>query len=888
MKWRKNWLCPPFSSSECAVERSPKSTGATVFREPGRAKWGRFGDRARTSGFVVGTYLCDMPLKLHPDPGELTYAEVLLPLPLRSTYTYAAPPPLADQLAFGKRVEVPFGKKKLYAGLVIRTFSQRPAAEGPFKPILSVIDERPIIHPMQWAFWQWLAEYYMCTPGEVMHAALPAHLKLSSETRVVLTKDLSELQTPLSDKEYLIAEALSVQSALRLQDIQAILQQQTVYPLIHRMMQRGLVRLEEELKDPYKPRQIHCVHLRETYKKDPEQLHRAFKLTAKSERQTRLLLAFLDLLKKRTYVRQSELLKRANSSHAVLKALCKKGILEIKLRTISRLQAYEGEQETKVELSSQQKKALQTIRQILLTAGEKAPKPVLLHGITGSGKTRVYIELMRQTLAQGKQVLYLLPEIALTTQIVQRLQKVFGSEVLVYHSRLNNNQRVELWQSVYQGKGVVLGARSALFLPFSKLGLIIVDEEHEQAYKQQEPAPRYHGRDAAIYLAHKQKAAIILGSATPSLESLHHARQGKYALVEMKERHGTAVLPRIEIIPLREEAKKGPAHLSQSLTDAIRQTIERGEQVILFQNRRGYAPAMRCETCGWIQQCFQCDLSLTYHKYRNEMQCHYCGYYTKLPTQCPHCGSVELRLQGFGTEKIEDELKIYFPELRIQRMDYDTVRGKNSYTRILGEFDEGQIEVLVGTQMVTKGLDFENVGLVGIISADQLLHFPDFRATERAYQLMVQVAGRAGRKEKQGRVLIQAINTSHPVLREVQEHDQASFYQRELAERRDFFYPPFSRLLRITLRHRKAERVNQAARLFAERLQPVFQEHLIGPAVPHVGRIRGQYLIQMIIKLPLRASHNAKVKRWLIQTGDFVRKQQGLSGLYIIYDVDPV
>ncbi len=832
-----------------------------------------------------------MLLKLHPEPGELTYAEVLLPLPLRSTYTYAAPASLAPQLAFGKRVEVPFGKKKLYAGLIVGLSGQRPATEVPLKPILSVIDEQPVIHPAQWAFWQWLAEYYMCTPGEVMHAALPAHLKLSSETRVVLNKEefsQLEAQTQLSDKEYLLAEALSIQSALRIQDIQAILQQQTVYPLIHRMMQRGLVRVEEELKDLYKPRQVQVVRLQQAYKEQPELLAKAFERTAKSERQTQLLLAFLDLFKKRPYVRQSELLKRANSSHAVLKALCKKGILETYRRNISRIQTYEGEQEAEVELSAQQKKALQSINQLLSSSSKKAPKPILLYGVTGSGKTRVYIELMRQALAQGQQVLYLLPEIALTTQIVQRLQKVFGSQVLVYHSRLNNNQRVELWQSVYQGKGIVLGARSALFLPFSQLGLVIVDEEHEQAYKQQDPAPRYHGRDAAIYLAHQQKAAIILGSATPSLESLHHALQGKYALVEMKERHGAAVLPQIELVPMRKQSSKGPAHLSKELTEAIRQTIEQGEQVILFQNRRGYAPAMRCETCGWVQHCIQCDLSLTYHKYRNEMQCHYCGYHTKLPTHCPDCGGVELRLQGFGTEKIEDELKIYFPELRIQRMDYDTVRGKNSYARILGEFDEGQIEVLVGTQMVTKGLDFENVGLVGIISADQLLHFPDFRAAERAYQLMVQVAGRAGRKEKQGKVLIQAVNTSHPVLREIQENDPASFYQRELAERRDFSYPPFSRLIRITLRHRKAERVNRAAQLFAERLQPVFKDRLAGPAVPHVGRVRGFYLIQMLIKLPLQARQNAKVKSWLIQVGDFVRKQQGLSGLHIIYDVDPV
>ncbi len=829
-----------------------------------------------------------MALRFHPENGELTFVEVLLPLPLRHTYTYAATPDLAEQLAFGKRVEVPFGKKKRYAGLVVEVLSRR-RGDGAFKPVLSVIDEEPVIHRQQWLFWQWLAAYYLCTPGEVMHAALPAHLKLSSETRICLREDKEVHWEELPEKEYLVARALSVQPALYLKDVQKILSQQTVYPLIHRMMQRGMLRVEEELKDSYKPRRVQAVRLQKPYGEQEELIARAFALTDRSEAQTRLLLALFDLLKRRPYVRQSELLKRAQTSRAVLKALEKKGIVEVYSHTVSRLQQYEGALEGAVALSAQQQTALKEIRQIFSEVPEGTPpRPVLLHGITGSGKTRVYIELIREALQAGQQVLYLLPEIALTTQIVQRLQKVFGDKVLVYHSRLNNNQRVELWQAVYRGEGVVLGARSALFLPFSRLGLIIVDEEHEQAYKQQDPAPRYHGRDAAVFLAHQWKARILLGSATPSLESFYNARRGKYGLVSMKERFGDAVLPRIEIISMRERNDDGPAHLSKPLIQAIQETIEAGEQVILFQNRRGYAPAMRCESCGWVQHCIQCDVSLTYHKYRSEMQCHYCGYHTKLPVHCPDCGSASLRLQGFGTEKIEDELKIYFPELRVQRMDYDSVRSRNSYARILGEFDEGQIEVLVGTQMVTKGLDFEHVGLVGIISADQLLHFPDFRATERAYQLMVQVAGRAGRKEKQGKVLIQAMNTGHPVLAEVLRYDFEHFYRRELAERRDFFYPPFSRLLRITLRHPKAERVNRAAQLFAERLKPVFRDRLMGPSVPHVGRVRGQYLIQLLVKLNQQTAQNEKIKRWLLEVSDFVRKQQGLSGVYIIFDVDPV
>ncbi len=835
---------------------------------------------------------------LHPEGGELLYAEVLLPLPLPGTYTYAVPPHLAREVSFGKRVEVPFGKRKLYAGLIVG-LSARRSGDGRLKPVLSVIDEEPVIHPDQWKFWQWVAEYYMCTPGEVMNAALPAHLKLSSETRVVLSEAVDSLPSELSEKEYLIAEALSIQSALRIQDVKGILQQETVYPLIHRMMQKGLVRLEEELKEAYKPREVSCVRLSEPYASNRDELAKAFDLIARSTHQTNLLLAFLDLERKRPEPRQSELLKRAAAPHSSLKALQKKGILETYTRSISRIEGYEGEQEAATELSALQKEALLAIRKAYgrlpgqhLPKGSKgesakAPRPVLLHGITGSGKTRIYVELIKQALEAGRQVLYLLPEIALTTQIVQRLQKIFGKEVLVYHSRLNNNRRVELWQAVYEGRGIVLGARSALFLPFRRLGLVIVDEEHETSYRQQDPAPRYQGRDVAVFLGHQHKARVILGSATPSLESYYNAHSGKYALVEMKERYGASQLPTVEVVPMRGSRDKGPAHLSKELIEAIQATIDEGDQVILFQNRRGYAPSMRCETCSWTQRCVQCDVTLTYHKFKNEMRCHYCGYHTKLPKVCPDCGSKELFLQGFGTEKIEDELKIYFPELRVQRMDYDSVRGKGSLARILEEFDEGQIEVLVGTQMVTKGLDFEHVGLVGIISADQLLGFPDFRAAERGFQLMVQVAGRAGRKEKRGKVLIQAANTSHPVLQHVLKQDFEGFYRQELAERRDFFYPPFSRLLRITLRHRKAQRVNEAARWFEARLKPVFGQRMAGPAAPHIGRVRGQYLIQMLIKMEPKPAAIARYKRWLREVGDFVRKQPGLSGLQIIYEVDP-
>ena len=537
------------------------------------------------------------------------------------------------------------------------------------------------------------------------------------------------------------------------------------------------------------------------------------------------------------------------------------------------------------ELAPQQVQALTEIQQHF-----DQNKVTLLHGVTGSGKTRVYVELMQDAISRGEQVLYLLPEIALTAQIISRLQKIFGDNIAVYHSRLNNNERVEIWNAALEGKSILLGARSALFLPFKKLSLIIIDEEHDPSYKQNDPNPRYNGRDTAVFLGHLHQAKVLLGTATPSLETFQNTKKGKYGLVEMPERFGGLQMPAIKIVDAKDELKKRKlqSHFTSVLIEELKAALERGEQAILFQNRRGYAPTYRCQTCGnWHSECIHCDVSLTFHKFHNKLKCHYCGYQTPLPTSCPACGSKELSLRGFGTEKIEDELKIYLPDAKIGRMDLDTVRSKNAHSKIINDFEERRLDILVGTQMVTKGLDFENVGIVGVLSADQLLQFPDFRASERAFQLMLQVSGRAGRKHKQGKVIIQAFNTTSPVLQEVIENDFLHFYTREIEERQTFKYPPFVRLIRITLKHKKPQVLNDGTKIFAKHLTGKLGDWVIGPAIPYVSRVRGYYVLDIMIKLERNKQKIEFAKTTIADATQLMRKTSGFSGVRVNVDVDP-
>ena len=824
-----------------------------------------------------------MEANFHPVTSTNTFVTVILPLALHKSFTYYVPEQWMGQIGFGKRVEVQFGKNRLYTALVIRVHQEAPEAYQP-KPILSVIDTDPIVTAEQVQLWQWMAAYYSCTLGEVMNAALPANLKLASETRVTLSPLFDGFFDGLNDKEYLVAEALTIQEELSIEEIQGILDQKTVYPIIRSMLDKRVIYLKEDLKEKYKAKKVRCVRLQEPYASQRELLEEAMEKVSRSLRQTEALMALIQLERGQDFVRTTEIYERVNADSTVLRAMEKKGVVELYEHEISRIAGYEEETLDTEELSDQQQRAIGEIKEQL---SEK--NVILLQGVTGSGKTRVYVELIQEALQREEQVLYLVPEIALTTQLIRRLQRIFGDDIGVYHSRLNNNERVELWKAVGEGQPIILGPRSTLFLPFKKLRLVIVDEEHDQSFKQHDPAPRYQGRDTAIYLAQLHGAKTILGTATPSVESFFNARQGKYGHVEMPERFGGLEMPRISVVDAKEELKKRTmqSHFTSALLQELKQTLERGEQAILFQNRRGFAPTYRCIDCGWHSQCIHCDVSLTYHKFHNNLKCHYCGYTANLPAACPACGSKQLTLKGFGTEKIEDELKIYLPDARIGRMDLDTVRAKNAHSRLIQEFEEGKLNILVGTQMDTKGLDFDKVGMVGILSADQLLQFPDFRSTERAYQLMTQVAGRAGRKHKQGKVLIQAFNTAHPVLREVISSDFFGFVQRELGERHDFAYPPYTRLIQVTLKHKKAGTVNEAAKLYDGMIRKQLGERVRGPAVPYVSRVRTYYLMDFLIKLERDAQRIKAAKQLLVEAAGDLRQKKGLSGVRISIDVDP-
>lgn len=809
------------------------------------------------------------------------YADIIVPLALRHTYTFAVPETMVAQLQPGLRVEVQFGRSKHYTGIVRRLHGTAPAHKA--KPILSVIDLEPLITERQMELWEWVAGYYACTLGEVMNAGLPSHLKLTSETTVTLGPLFSDDAAQLDGEEYLIVEALTTQRELSLKDIRDILQKKTVYPVIRRLLDRRIVFLREELQERYRPKVVKSVRFTPELQTEARQAV-AFDLVARSEKQTAVLLEFLNLSRTQDTVNRTDLTRRTGADTSVVKAMVKKGIFELYEREVSRIGGAEEASEDAKALSEQQIRARTQVRSWF-----DQRKPVLLHGVTGSGKTRVYLEEMERCLDAGQQVLYLLPEIALTSQIVQRLQTVMGDRVTVYHSRLNNQERVDIWKAVLAGTASIVGPRSALFLPFRDLGLVVIDEEHDPSYKQRDPAPRYHGRDVAMVLAHRHGANVLLGTATPSLESWENARSGKYGLVTMRERFGGLELPAIIIANMREDDGKGGRHpfFTPTLIRELKATIERGEQAILFQNRRGFAPVYFCPTCDTKIGCINCDVSLTYHKFQHRLRCHCCGYTTSVPDTCPACGNAGLQLSGTGTQKVEDELKIFLPDVRIGRMDADTVRGKNALASLIGRFGAGGLDVLVGTQMVTKGLDFERVGLVGIISADQLLRFPDFRADERAFHLMVQVAGRAGRRKRRGKVIIQAMETNHPVLRQVVAGDWDGFIERERNNRAKHRFPPFVRMIHLQLKHPRPQTVEEAAKLMGGWLAYALGDLVTPPFQPPVARKRTYYLQDLVIRLPNKPGQLARVKNIVNRAVQKLATTDKLTGVRVAVDVDP-
>ncbi len=794
---------------------------------------------------------------------QTLFADILLPLPLPGYFTYRVPAGLNNSMQTGIRVVVPFGPRKVYSGLV-RKIHHKPPQKFQAKYILSVLDEVPLVFEKQFEFWEWIADYYMATPGEVMNTALPPALKLASETRISINPDFDQDFQNLNEKEYLIAEALEIQKTLSISEVSKITGLQKVFPLIGNLMEKKVILLKEELENPYRQKMEKFVRLSAIFDKE-EKLKEAFDEAEKrAPKQLEVLMAYIRLSKRYVSdvreVPAREITALVKNASPAIDALVKKGVLEIYKNKVSRFD-HSKKNAGAIAFNGFQEKALDEIRK-----SWEEKDVVLLHGVTSSGKTEIYIDLIREAIEKGQQVLYLLPEIALTTQIIRRIQAHFGDKAGVYHSRFNEMERTEVWNNLALGGieslqttiryQLVVGPRSALFLPWQNPGLIIVDEEHEASFKQHDPAPRYHARDAAIWLANSFGAKVLLGSATPSVESYFNARSGKFGLVELSKRYGGMQLPEVLVADIKKESRQKTmkSHLSSLLFKHIEEALENKKQVILFQNRRGFSPRMECEHCNYIPTCTQCDVSMVYHKHINKMKCHYCGYAIKPHNQCPSCGSADITLKGFGTEKIEEELPLLFPDATIKRMDLDTTRAKNAYTNIIQDFEDMRIDILVGTQMVSKGLDFENVSVVGILSADNMLSFPDFRAHERAFQMMAQVSGRAGRKNDRGKVIIQAFDPWHAIIRQVIDNNYNEMYKNQILERRNFLYPPFFRLVQITLMHTDPKMVNNAADALAREIRKSFPEKLVlGPEYPMVSRIRAQYLKNIIVKIDRNA-----------------------------------
>ncbi|WP_293893137.1 primosomal protein N' [Flavobacterium sp.] len=775
------------------------------------------------------------------------FIEVIVPLSLPKTFTYKVSESEFAFIEKGMRIAVPFGKNKIYTALVIDLHQEAPTLYEA-KEIHQILDEKPIVNEFQINHWFWIASYYMCNIGDVYRGALPSALLLESETIISQNKETFVDETSLTDDEFLIYEALQHQSSLKVQDIIAILNKKTILPVIQKLINKNIISLQEEIQEEYKPKLIRYIRLHENYLAEEKLIELLDNL--KSEKRKNLVLQYFQLQAQKKPISFKQLTEAAKSSAAIVKVLVDKQIFEEYFIQEDRINFDKNKVENELTLSKAQQEAFNEIVSLF-----EEKEVCLLHGVTSSGKTEIYTKLIENSIAESKQVLYLLPEIALTTQLVARLTQHFGNKVSVFHSKYSNNERVEVWNNVIQNSEaaqIVIGARSALFLPFNNLGLIIVDEEHEQTFKQQDPAPRYHARDAAIVLANSHQAKVLLGSATPSIETYYNATSEKFGLVTLKERFGNVQMPEIELVDLKDAyfRKKMKGHFSMTLIDEITQAFANNEQVILFQNRRGFSPVLECMTCGHVPQCPQCDVSLTYHKYKNQLRCHYCGYNMGKPTNCHVCSSVDMETKGFGTEQIELELAELFPQKNIKRMDQDTTRGKYSFEKIIDGFKNREIDVLVGTQMLAKGLDFDNVSLVGIMNADNMLYHPDFRAFERSFQMMTQVAGRSGRAEKRGKVIIQTYNPLHNIIQQVTNNDYEGMYKEQLYERKTYYYPPFYRLIKLTLKHRDFEKLKEGSMWLYQVLQQNLTIPVLGPEEPAIGRIRNEYIRTIMIKMP--------------------------------------
>lgn len=813
------------------------------------------------------------------------YADIILPLNMPQALTYGIPQDLQGILQPGMRVEVSLGRNKRYSGIVERIHNEKPEAYE-VKPIKSIMDDEPVVNEKQLEFWRWIAHYYLAAPGEVMQAALPAHLKLAGETRLQWDPQHEDVVYEWSEHALMAVDVLEQRRELTITEFRSVVGIRNFIAVLNELLENEVVFINDSLEPAYKPRRERVVTLVEEYQAE-DAMHRLFDELQRAPRQLDLLMAYIELSIKDKIVKQHDLLDRTAATAAQIKALADKGIFRIEEIDVDRL-AYVAAGEAKtIEFTPAQQEAYDELEKGL------ADKDVaLLEGVTGSGKTLLYIHKIKACIAAGKQAILLLPEIGLTTQLVSRLYAYFGEELGVYHSRFSNNERVEIWEKVRKGQyRVVAGPRSALWLPYEDVGLIIVDEEHDGSYKQKDPAPRFHARDAAIYLASLHQAKVVLGSATPSVESLYNAQQGKYAYVHLGERYMGVKMPAIEMInakSLEAMRKQGVTMITPELQREIEAALGNKKQIILFQNRRGYAPFQLCMMCGWVPQCKNCAVSLTYHKSTDKLHCHYCGQRSSVMHNCAACGSSRLQSKSFGTEKIEEEVKQLFPEARIARMDIDSMRTRDAFSKLLDQLDKRKIDILVGTQMVVKGLDFAPVALVGILSADTLLSYPDFRVNERAFQLMEQVSGRAGRADGAGKVLIQAHNTQHPVLGWVQAHDVKAFYDQEIKYREYFLYPPFSRLIKVIFKHKDEIVAIEAAGLMAEALRKMENIAVQGPAPAIVARVRNMYVQEVWIKCPRDTRTIEAAKNIIKEQRQIISARRGNSTLQILPDVDPV
>ena len=820
------------------------------------------------------------------------FADVLLPLPLEGTFTYSLPGTFANLVQVGSRIIVPFGTTKFYSAIVVKLHDTKPSYTT--KEAMELLDSSPIVTTAQLKLWEWIADYYLCTIGDVYKAALPSGMKLESESSVMYNEEFiaDDKLTPSEEK---IIQALEEDITQSLSTLQKRTGIKNILPVVKRLLEKDAIHIKEEVKRTYKPRFATYVRITEPYLNE-ETINETLSQQKRSAKQVELLQKYISLsgisaalaLQNKKLLKEitkQELIEQAGCTPNILKALCQKGILELYQKPIERIaQQYMPTELVMHPLSEDQERAKEQIQEAW-----KQHDVCLLHGVTSSGKTEVYIHLIKEVIEEGKQVLFMLPEIVLTAQLTDRLKRVFGDRLGVYHSRYPDAERIEVYQKMLSDTpyDIIVGVRSSIFLPFKKLGLVIIDEEHETSFKQQDPAPRYQARNVALVMAKTAKAKTLLGSATPSLETYYNAETGKYGLVQLHKRYGNVQLPKIEVVNMREMAKKkmmvGP--FTPQLIERIREALQQNKQVILFQNRRGYAPMMECKTCGWVPRCQKCDVSLTLHRNLRQLTCHYCGATYPIPQKCPNCGEQNLMGRGYGTERIEDCLQTIFPEARIARMDLDTTRSRQRYEQIIFDFQHYKTDILVGTQMVTKGLDFDRVSVVGILNAGTMLSQPDFRSYEHAFQMMEQVAGRAGRKNEQGYVVLQTQDVEASAIKQVVQHDYNAMYKEQLQERSLFSYPPYCRLIYVYMKHRDERVLENLSRDYANLLKKIFGQRILGPDTPPIAKVQMMYIRKIIVKIELTASM-AEARKRLREIQQYITGQPQYKSALIYYDVD--